>query len=85
VSRFREGWLLPGLPDGLVSNQKSKFGQILEGPRLENDDIFYGHLGYFMTIRDFCFHLVHFFPVLVSYTKKNLATLIATACQLLHL
>jgi hypothetical protein len=30
-----------GLPDGLFSNQKSQFGQILEGLRLENADIFY--------------------------------------------
>jgi hypothetical protein len=32
----------PGLPDGLFSNQKSQFGQFLEGLRLENVDIFYG-------------------------------------------
>jgi hypothetical protein len=29
-----------GLPDGFFSNQKSKFGQILEGLRWENVDIF---------------------------------------------
>jgi hypothetical protein len=28
------------------------------------------------TYGTFCVHLVHFFPILVSYTKKNLATLI---------
>jgi hypothetical protein len=28
-----------GLPDGLFLNQKSQFGSILEGPRLENVDI----------------------------------------------
>jgi hypothetical protein len=43
-----------GLPDGLFSNQKYQFGLILEGLRMENVDIyigiFYGHLGYFMTI-----------------------------------
>jgi hypothetical protein len=33
----------PGLPDGF-SNQKSQFGSILEGLRLVNFDIFYGHL-----------------------------------------
>jgi hypothetical protein len=27
------------LPDGLFLNQKSQFGSILEGPRLENVDI----------------------------------------------
>jgi hypothetical protein len=35
--------------------------------------IFYGHLGYFMTI---CYILCTFFPVLVSRIKKNLATLV---------
>jgi hypothetical protein len=29
-----------GLPDGFFSNQKSKFGQILEGLTSENVDIF---------------------------------------------
>jgi hypothetical protein len=29
-----------GLPDGFFSNQKSKFGQILEGLRWENVDVF---------------------------------------------
>jgi hypothetical protein len=32
------------LPDGLFSNQKSQFGLILKRLRLENVDIFYGHL-----------------------------------------
>jgi hypothetical protein len=41
-----------GLPDGFFSNQKSQFGYILEGPRLENVDIFYGHLEYFIDIWD---------------------------------
>jgi hypothetical protein len=39
-----------GLPDGLVSNQKSQFGYILEGLRLENVDIFYGYFEYFRDI-----------------------------------
>jgi hypothetical protein len=39
-----------GLPDGLFSNQKSKFGQILEGPRKENAGKFYGHWEYFTAI-----------------------------------
>jgi hypothetical protein len=30
----------PGLRDGFFSNEKSKFGQILEGLRWENVDIF---------------------------------------------
>jgi hypothetical protein len=36
-----------GLPDGLLSNQESQFGSILEGLRLANVDIFYGQLDYF--------------------------------------
>jgi hypothetical protein len=50
---------------------------------LENVDIFYGQLEYFTDIWDvsgslgtFCVHLVHFFPVLVSCTKENLAILL---------
>jgi hypothetical protein len=38
------------LPDGFFSNQKSLFGLTLEGLRLENVDIFYGHLEYFTAI-----------------------------------
>jgi hypothetical protein len=38
------------LPDGLFSNQKSQFEKVLEGLILENVDIFYGHLEYFMEI-----------------------------------
>jgi hypothetical protein len=55
------------LPDGLFSNQKSRFGQVLDGLRLENVDIFYGHLEHFTAIwynlQPFgivCGHLVHF-------------------------
>jgi hypothetical protein len=36
----------------LFSNQKSLFGLILEGLRLEYVYIFYGHLEYFMAIWD---------------------------------
>jgi hypothetical protein len=48
---------------------------------LENVAIFYGHLEYFgylgysMTIRNILCSFDTFFPVLVSRTKKNLATL----------
>jgi hypothetical protein len=42
----------PGLPEGLFSNQKSLFGYIWEGLRLENVYIFYGNLEYFMEIWD---------------------------------
>jgi hypothetical protein len=40
------------LPDGFFSNQKSQFGFNLEGLRLENVDIFHGHLEYFTDIWD---------------------------------
>jgi hypothetical protein len=36
----------------LFKPKKSQFGQILEDPRLENVDIFYGHLKYFTDIWD---------------------------------
>jgi hypothetical protein len=36
------GELLSGLPDGLFSNQKSHFGQILEGFGFAIVDKFYG-------------------------------------------
>jgi hypothetical protein len=39
-----------GLPDGLFSNQKSQFGYIWEGLRIENAGLFYGHLEYFTVI-----------------------------------
>jgi hypothetical protein len=35
------------LPDDLFSNQKSQFGKNFEGLRLDNVEIFYGHLEYF--------------------------------------
>jgi hypothetical protein len=35
---------VPGLPDGLFSNQKSQFGQILDGLRMKNAGMFYGHM-----------------------------------------
>jgi hypothetical protein len=37
-----------GLPDGLFSNQKYQFGQILEGVALDDAGILHGHLVYFM-------------------------------------
>jgi hypothetical protein len=43
--RFRAG-----LPDGLFSNQKSQFGKILEGLRMEKVCLFYDHLEYFAAI-----------------------------------
>jgi hypothetical protein len=41
-----------GLPDGFFSDQKSQFGQTLEGLRIENVDIFYARLEYFTDIWD---------------------------------
>jgi hypothetical protein len=39
-----------GLPDALISNQKSQFGNILVGLGMENVFIFYDHLECFMAI-----------------------------------
>jgi hypothetical protein len=42
-----------GLPDGIFSNQKSRFGLIFEGLEMENVETFgthYGHLVYFMAL-----------------------------------
>jgi hypothetical protein len=38
------------LPDGLFSNQESRFGSILEGLEMENVGIFYDRLEYFTAI-----------------------------------
>jgi hypothetical protein len=68
-----------GLPDGLFSNQKSKFGYILEGHGMDNVFAFYYHLKYFMAI---WYNLLQFGIVCgifsqfwYVWTKKNLATL----------
>jgi hypothetical protein len=46
-SNFRRlKWSLTGLPDGLFSNQKYQFGQILEGLAMEVVAIFYVHLAF---------------------------------------
>jgi hypothetical protein len=78
----------PVLPDGLFLKQKSQFGKILEGLRLENVNIFYGHLeyfthlGYFMTICCILCSFGTFLMILVSCTKKkNLATLIGSRSE----
>jgi hypothetical protein len=41
-----------GLPDGLFANQKSQFGSNLEGLRIENVGIFYGHFEDFTATRN---------------------------------
>jgi hypothetical protein len=38
------------LPDGIFSNQKSKFGKIFEGLAEEDFGLFYGNLVYFTAI-----------------------------------
>jgi hypothetical protein len=38
------------LPDGIFSNQKSQFGYILKGLRIENVGVVYGNLEYFTAI-----------------------------------
>jgi hypothetical protein len=71
-----------GLPDGLFSNQKYQFGNILEVPMmgkccyiLFQFGIFHAHLGYFNAIWYILCSFATFCRVLVSFTsKKNLAT-----------
>jgi hypothetical protein len=41
------GHRVPGLPEGLFSNQKSQNEYILAGVGMENVSIFYDHLEYF--------------------------------------
>jgi hypothetical protein len=53
------------LPDGFFSNQKSQFGQILEGLRWENVDIFMAVGNILLPLGIFYDHLVH--VVLVWY------------------
>jgi hypothetical protein len=38
------------LPDGIFSNQKFRFGYILEGLGMENVGIFYNHVEYLTAI-----------------------------------
>jgi hypothetical protein len=67
-----------GLPDGLFSNQKSKFGSILEGIRKKNVYRFCDHLEYFTAlwynIWPFglvCCHLVYF-PHFGMFGPRNI-------------
>jgi hypothetical protein len=78
LSREHTATYKPGLPDGLFSNQKSKFGEISEGLAMKDVVVFYGHLVHFTV---FCYILWTFGIVrdnLVFCTKKNLATLMQT-------
>jgi hypothetical protein len=73
-----------GLPDGLFSKQKSKFGSILEGFGIERVGIFFGHLEYITAIWYVLWPFGNLFaiwcisPVLVYYVEKNLATLLGS-------
>jgi hypothetical protein len=70
-----------GLPDGIFSNQKFRFGSILEGLAMEDVDMLFGHLVYFTAIWyivwpfDIWYEYLVFFPILVCWTMNNLATL----------
>jgi hypothetical protein len=61
---------IPGLPDGLFSNQKSQIWV--------NFGIFNDHLEYFMAVWYSLWSFVIFFPLWNVWTKKNLATLVHT-------
>jgi hypothetical protein len=70
------------LPDGILSNQKSQFGKILEGLAIEDVGIFmailslfYGQMVHAMAIWYILLPFGIFFPFLVYCTEKNLATL----------
>jgi hypothetical protein len=72
-----------GLPDGILSNQKSKFGQILEGLAMEDVGtfwpfgLFYGHLVYFMTIWHILWYVFSRFGMLYQEQSGNLAYRVA--------
>jgi hypothetical protein len=52
----------PGLPDGILSNQKFQFGSFLEALAMEDVGIFHDHLVYFVAIwYNLCF-CIHMFP-----------------------
>jgi hypothetical protein len=76
VAAFRP--LRPGLPDGLFSNPKSKFGKILEGLAMEDVGILFGYLVHFTV---FCYilwtfgivrgNLVYFFRFGIFSQEKS--------------
>jgi hypothetical protein len=66
------------LPDGILSNQKSKFGYTSEGLSMEYVDTFYGYLLYFTAIYDillpfgvFYGHLEYFSRSGMLYREKS--------------
>jgi hypothetical protein len=56
-----------GLPDVLYSNQKFQLGKNFQGLKLENVDIFYGHLEHC----EFIWHIVSCFGVLRQEKSGN--------------
>jgi hypothetical protein len=59
--------------------KSSNLGKFCRALDWKNVDIFLDHLDYctkFGIFGTFCVHLVHFLSVLISHTKKNLATLV---------
>jgi hypothetical protein len=67
-----------GLPDGVFSNQNSRFGQILEGLPMEGAGIIYGHLVYFTATLYIlwpfgllCSYLVYFYRFGMLYQQKS--------------
>jgi hypothetical protein len=47
-----------GLPDGIFSYQKCKFGSIFEGLAMEDVGIFYGHPEHSVPFGKVCVHFV---------------------------
>jgi hypothetical protein len=56
----------PGLPDGIFSNQKTKF---LDGLAMEDVDIFYGHLVFLQPMGIIYVHFVIFCSNLVYFSS----------------
>jgi hypothetical protein len=63
-----------GLPDGIFSNQKSHFGELLEGLAIKDVGIFFGHLVYTTAILyilwSFCIFYGYFFPFWYFLPRK---------------
>jgi hypothetical protein len=77
VCSFSKRTFVPGLPDGLFSNQKSQFGKILEDLARKNIGIFYDHWVNFAATGSilwpffiFCGHLVYFSPFWYLVPRK---------------
>jgi hypothetical protein len=50
IGRLFYSAVCAGKPDGIILNQKSQFGKILEGSGMENVGIFNGHYEYISAI-----------------------------------